>query len=192
MIDLSNNNRGPVDFQRAFREGGHRRLYLKATEGLGFTDVTYRERLLQARRAGFRVGPYHFAHSGNDPRAEARKFHAVVGRNWDLRPCLDYETGTPSLRWAVAFNAEARRLFGKTPLLYSYQDFIRRLGASVRIAPLWIAAYGPNDGRDHGVPRAGVHPFEPAAHQFTSRGRVPGIRGLVDVSRVIDASALDV
>jgi lysozyme len=192
MIDLSNNNPGPLDFERAFHEGGHRRCYLKATEGLSFTDPTYYDRLHRARRAGFRVGPYHFAHSGNDPRAEARRFHAVVGRNWDLRPCLDFETGTPSLRWAVAFIAEARLLFGKTPILYSYQDFIRRLGASVRIAPLWLAAYGANDGRDHGVPSSGVHPLEPAAHQFTSRGHVPGIHGFVDVSRVIDASALDV
>jgi hypothetical protein len=71
-------------------------------------------------------------------------------------------------------------------LLYTYPAFLSEQHWSQPLgtgAGLWIAAYGPNDGHDHGVPPGSIAPWHRfAAHQFTSVGRIAGVAGHVDLS----------
>lgn len=192
MLDLSNNN-GSVNFRTVRQRTGHRRVYLKATEGLHFVDKFYKARYVAAKAAGFKVGAYHFGHTYNSPEAEARHFHSVVGKvkPGDLRPCLDFEIDAPSAAWAQRFLKEAERLFGVKPIIYSYPDYLRRAHFKKAPAALWLASFGRNDGKEHTffipLPWKRV-----AAHQYSSNARVPGIAGKVDISRVVSFRAVDV
>jgi len=193
MLDLSDANVGRIDFPRIYR-AGQRRVYLKATEGLTFDDRFYRARRQTAQRAGLKVGAYHFSHSErNDPRAEARHFARIIGQltpGKDLRPSLDFEFGATSAAWALAFIDEIQKRTGVKPIIYSYPDFLTRARFKKIPAPLWLASYGRNDGKEH--------PFRiPApwkrivAHQYSSKAHVAGVPGLVDISHVFNPAALE-
>jgi GH25 family lysozyme M1 (1,4-beta-N-acetylmuramidase) len=65
LIDVSNVN-GSVDF-REVRHAGIAGAFLKVSEGLDFNDSRFAEFRREARRAGVRVGGYHFARPDHHP-----------------------------------------------------------------------------------------------------------------------------
>jgi GH25 family lysozyme M1 (1,4-beta-N-acetylmuramidase) len=188
LVDLSNNNPDPIGW-RAMAASGVAGVWLKVSEGIHFTDRTFASRARAARAAGLRVGGYHFMRPEYDGAAQARYFAerlGAIGRH-DLRPALDCEVADGMSPTAIvaasrAFNREVVQLTHVGPVFYTYTGFAESLGPSVPIGyGLWLANYGPNDG--------GVHPVEPphpwrhvAAHQYTSRGHVPGIGYPVDLT----------
>jgi len=193
LVDLSNNNPGPIDFA-AMRKAGCYGVLLKVSEGKAFVDQTYEARARAARGAGLRVGGYHFARPAGDAAAQATLFCRHLGRvqRRDLHPALDLEVNDEHLHpaelyaWARKFGEHVHSLTGVRVLWYTYPAFLaeqrwqRPLGTG---AGLWIASYGPNDGRDHGVPAGSLGPWRRyVAHQFTSVGRIAGVHGNVDLS----------
>lgn len=194
IVDLSNNNDLSVDWPRV-RAAGIDAAWLKVTEGRTFRDPAYVRYRDGARAAGLRVGGYHYARPDLNPSidaalVEARNFAAhlgPIGRR-DLRPVLDLEepVSFPSERlvaWVRAWNAETRRLTGTGPVLYTYPAYVTgELRATVPLGyGLWLAAWGRNDG--HEYPYVVPRPWKRAvAHQFTSRARIGGIDGRVDLS----------
>jgi len=195
MIDLSNNNDGKIDFEKVFAVG-HRRVYLKATEGTSFVDATYAPRRHNANKAKLLTGAYHFAHGKASPKEEADHFLSTIGKlhpSLDLRPCLDleYGSGSPALgAWARAWLTYVRQHVGVTPVLYSYASFVSACGFTTRVAPLWLAAYGRNDGVEH--PFVTPKPWTQAsvaAHQYASQAKVPGVEGFTDLSHVFSFAA---
>lgn len=195
MIDLSNNN-GAVDFKRVFASG-HRRVYLKRSEGTGFVDRTYPALRRRAHEAKLKVGAYHFAHPlEHTPREEAAFFLRLLPkprRDAELRACLDIEQGHASARmgqWVLECAELVARELGYAPVIYGPTFFLEALRLPRAPGPLWLASFGRNDGREHPfrVPR----PWKTvAAHQFSSRSRVAGVAGFVDVSHLFSARALD-
>lgn len=198
MLDLSNNNGSGHNFNLAWL-AGHRRLYVKISEGTNFTDGFAKEFARQARRAGFKVGGYHFARpdKGNTPREEAEFFLArlasAFGDYGDLVPCLDIETGHPDAsygRWAVRFLERVKTATGLQPIIYSYSSYLAACGFVNPPAPLWLASFGKNDGKEY--PFIIPSPWkEIAAHQFASTAKVAGIKGRVDISKVYKPKQLD-
>lgn len=191
LLDLSNNNPTP-DFA-AVKRAGCFGVLLKVSEGTGFTDQTFPVRALAARKAGLRVGGYHFARPEKGSAIpEARYFVERLGRvrRRDLKPSLDLETNEGGLgsaellEWVREFQRAVHKQTGVRCSLYSYSAFItqqrwkRTPGTG---GGLWLADYGPNDAHDHGA-----HVPAPwrslIAHQFTSVGSWPGCSGHVDVS----------
>jgi lysozyme len=193
LVDLSNNNPSPIDF-KAMRKAGCYGVLLKVSEGTSFVDQTFRGRADAARMVGLRVGGYHFARPGGDPAAQAAMFAHYLGKvqRRDLHPSLDLETNDAHLhpldlwKWARRFEQVVHSLTGVRTLLYTYPAFLSEQHWSQPLgtgAGLWIAAYGPNDGHDHGVPPGSIAPWHRfAAHQFTSVGRIAGVAGHVDLS----------
>jgi GH25 family lysozyme M1 (1,4-beta-N-acetylmuramidase) len=192
LVDLSNNNAGPIDF-RAMRRAGVFGVWLKVSEGAGYADPDFAARADGARSAGLRVGGYHFAHPHRgSAQLEAAHFVGLLGkvRRRDLRPVLDLEKNDGNLPgpdlhyWARHFLAHVHSLAHVRALTYSGPAFIRRQGWRETLgagAGLWLADYGPNDGRDH--PPTIPDPWRRiVAHQFTSRGHVAGVVGEVDLS----------
>lgn len=186
VVDLSNVN-GPVDWA-AIRRAGISAAYLKATEGVTFDDGLYESHRRDAAREGIRTGAYHFARPDRNPAAdEADHFAAVVDHvdRRDLRPALDLETpaaGVDLEVWARAWNRRVRELLGVGPLFYSFPAFITALRLTRAIGyGLWLAAFGRDDGDEH--PFTVPAPWRRAVlHQFTSRARLAGVPGLVDLS----------
>lgn len=187
FIDRSNVN-GHDDYQKA----GVTHIYLKASEGTGFTDSTYNTRRAQAHAAGAVVGAYHFASSG-DPIAEADHFLSVIGTPKStpphMRPCLDLESGQ-SATWADAFIRHLHAKLGYWPVLYgstSTIPAIRNGSAAAKACAWWRAEYGPNDGGRHSLQGGDMGA---AAHQYTSVASFPGISGNTDASVFLSAAGL--
>lgn len=185
LVDLSNVN-GPVDWH-AIRRAGITGAFLKATEGVSFDDELFHLHRRQAAAVGIRAGAYHFARPDhNGPIAEARHFAKVVGRIGarELRPVLDLETHADEdlAAWARQWNHTVRRLLDVGPLFYTYPAFAAGLNLRTPIGyGLWLASYGRDDGREH--PYTIPRPWRAAvAHQFTSRARLAGAAGYVDLS----------
>jgi GH25 family lysozyme M1 (1,4-beta-N-acetylmuramidase) len=193
LVDLSNNNPSPIDFG-AMRKAGCYGVLLKVSEGKTFVDETFKHRAEAARMVGLHVGGYHFARPSGDPAAQATLFCSHLGRvqRRDLHPALDLEVNDDHLHpaelfaWAHKFGEHVHSLAGVRVLWYTYPAFLaeqhwqHQLGSG---AGLWIASYGPNDGRDHGVPAGSIAPWRRfVAHQFTSVGRIAGVKGNVDLS----------
>jgi lysozyme len=180
------------------RAAGVRAAFLKATEGVGFEDAWFERNREAAGDAGIVTGAYHFARpdtvsSRRDAEAEAGWFLNVARpRRGDLLPALDFETPglpPPALAdWALAWLRRVAAAVGERPFFYTYPSFYaeRLAPCATRLGDrslLWLAAWGPNDGRPHAV-----HPIgawrRVALHQYPSRGSLPGIIGPVDLNRL--------
>ena len=181
---------------QAIKAAGIEFAYLKATEGVGFTDVSFARHKAEAQKVGIPVGAYHFARpdtnvSAQDPIAEADWFVDVVRpAKGDLLPALDFETpGLPPakmLAWAQAWLDRVRERTGVQPLFYvapGFWDKHLRGTTPFPECPLWLAHWGPNDGQPH--------PADPIAgwpavtvHQFTSKGTIAGFGGPLDLNEL--------
>jgi lysozyme len=168
----------------------------KATEGTGFVDRRYARNKRAAERHGLRFTAYHFARPGRqggsvrrDARREADFFVETArlhARN--LLPALDLERSgglrpRALRRWTLTWLRRVEARLGAEPMVYSSPAFwARHLGNTRRVAReghrvLWIAHYGTHRPQ---VPARGWDRSGWTIWQWTSRGRVDGIRGPVD------------
>lgn len=201
VVDLSNNNADPIDWH-ALKRAGAFGVMLKVSEGKGFVDPTYKPRAAAARAAGLHVGGYHFARPDHDPRSQAELFARLLGNvgEHDLHPALDLETNDGNLApaalyaWARSFGERVHKLTGQRVMWYTGPAFIAAHGFEHPFgngAGLWLAAWGPNDGLDHGVPAGYLKPWRRyVLHQFTSVGRIAGVNGRVDLSHARSRRAI--
>jgi lysozyme len=183
VCDLSNNN-GQVNFDE-LKKYGVFAVCLKATQGVEFTDPTFHDRAKRAKKAGLVVLSYHFA-GFNDPVEEANHYANVIHpARLNGRPMLDVEipSGTINVEvWCRDFNRHLRYRRGlPLPLYYGDPAYITEHHYKHPIgAGLVLASYGRDDGKDY--PYVVPHPWkEITAHQFTSKGHLPGVVGEVDV-----------
>lgn len=187
FIDVSE-YQGTINWKKV-RAHGVQAAYLKASEGIHWNDPKFVANRKAANAAGIHVGAYHFA-DVYDGVLEAEHFLKTiesVGPK-DLKPVLDFEINTKRLApealrlFALKFNERVHNKTGVWPMFYSYASFIQGCGFKKPVGNgLWLAAYGRNDGREY--PVFAPKPWKKfVAHQFTSKGRIPGIVGDVDVS----------
>ena len=116
-LDLSNNN--PIFGRwRTVREHDSF-VYLKVSEGAGFTDGTAARMAREARAAGLLVGGYDFLHvCGDSPVAEADLFirdaraDGLLEGAGVLPPAADFELGSGcnASAWLRAWSTTVRRL----------------------------------------------------------------------------------
>jgi lysozyme len=181
-VDVSN-NQGRVDWGALARDGV-KFAWVKATEGRTYRDSYLTTNREGAKAAGIVVGAYHYARPDlNNALQEAENFLAVAKpMRGELLPVLDFEEskaarlGARALQdWALAWLGAVEKEVGAAPIFYTYPSYLYSTLAgagSLRAFPLWLAAYGPNDGRQHAVQEPSG--FRMVAHQFTSEGRVGG------------------
>ncbi len=185
---------GEIHWSRV-ANAGYAFAFLKATDDTDYVDPTFTTNRAGARANGLEVGAYHFARpdaSAGDARKEATHFVDVANpQPGDLLPVLDIETSAGLghagvTRWARRWVATVKELTGVTPFVYtSPYGWAARTGDTPLLArdgaPLWVAHWGvssptlPADGWDgHGW----------TVWQHTSKGRVRGISGNVDLDRL--------
>jgi lysozyme len=174
----------------AVRNQGHRFVFIKATEGHGYVNPYFHRDWRGSARAGIYRGAYHFARPTRHLRSavhQARKFVRVAGRahaHGELPPTLDLEaTGGLHphrlIRWARKWVHTVTRLTHRRPMIYSYHYFWKHAmhhTRAFRHYKLWGASYGH---RPTTFGRAWNHW---TFWQYTSHGRVRGIRGHTDVN----------
>lgn len=153
--------------------------FIKATEGIGNTDVQFRRNWKKAKDAGMIRGAYHFFIASKDGKMQAENFiDKVTLHTGDLPPVLDVEQlngvsasvlKKEAKRWLDA----AENYYQVKPIIYTNVDFYNRyLGAEFDKYPLWVAHYyQPQQPR---ISRGWVF------WQHSDRGRVNGITSPVD------------
>lgn len=157
-------------------------VIVKASEGTSFIDPYFETNKRGVREAGMLFGAYHFA-KGYDAKKEANFFVKTVG---ELKPgellALDSETGQSPL-WCKTFLDEVTRLVGFRPLIYCPAGNGMDWSQIAKDYGLWIARYGLNLGykMTSFPPKLGAWSYY-AIWQYTSRGRVDGINGNVDLN----------
>lgn len=181
-------------------------VFIKQTEGLTWPDRDdpNSTRVLREMRSDAQnvhepyiyVGLYHFGRPSPNRTGVEEAQHFIDFVDY-LDPnegvVLDLETnnglsGEELEDWALQFvdtiEAQWPGLVGNV-LLYSYPDFLYNMSTDrlSRRCPLWIAAYGSNNGEENPgsiyLDRWETYCF----WQFTSRGTVEGYDGHVDMNR---------
>lgn len=173
-----------IDFNKVKR-AGIEVAYIKATEGISYTNPYLRKHAVVAKAAGVKVGFYHFfrARSVANAVQQAQHFvNAISGLSYDCKLALDIETteslGKSALNsYAKAFLDRVALLIGKTPVLYSYTSFINSyLTSALNSYPLWVADY-----RSGSPASNSVWGSRWIGWQYSSTGTVSGISGQVDL-----------
>ena len=190
-IDVSH-YQGRIDWKRVGEGSRISYVYIKATEGSSYVDDTYRYNLQGAKAAGLSVGSYHFYRPNVSPEEQLANIRQnILPDEQDLVPIIDIEhRGNVSEEKFIAdlttLLQGVEKLFGRKPLLYSYQNFYNRhFTGRFRQYEWMIAKYQSEppiltDGRDF------------VMWQYTSKGSMPGINGHVDRSCLMDHYQLSV
>ena len=193
-IDVSNWQGGQVDWG-AVRTSGRLFAFAKATEGQTFVDATFaRNRQAMAASGMVLRGFYHFARPDrNTAAAEADHFLRTVGPLGQGEVAvLDLEVA-PSATvgdWAAEWLARVAQGTGRTPVLYSYQSYLYSIPTSrLTQYPLWVAAWGANDGAVPATPPGTDRWSRWTWWQYTSNAVVPGVSGRVDDSLFVGSVA---
>ena len=184
-IDVSR-YQGEIDWQTVKTDENVSYVYLKATEGASLVDVTYHYNLEEAKKAGLKVGCYHFFSPTVDPETQFNNFTEVVKLDeQDLIPIIDVETrGRSSLKHfcerLTRFLGMVEEHYGVQPIIYTSSNFYNK--------------YLAGRYTDYKYMIARYHEEEPELSddikfvmwQFTANGRIAGIQGPVDRSRFMD------
>ena len=170
--------------------------FVKATEGLTYTNPYLASDLAELAGAQIVRGAYHYARPRpgmEDAVAQANHFVAAAGllnTVGDLPPVLDLERNdglAPDelIAWTDAYLTEVARLTGRTPIIYTYPAFWRSSMADTTVFnqyPLWIATYGPQP-----ILVGGWSDY--MFWQYTDSGSLAGMSGAVDMSVFKGSSA---
>jgi lysozyme len=183
-IDLSH-YQGQVFWEHVGQNMKMAYVYLKATEGGDRIDDRYEWNIQLAHRYGIKVGSYHFFRPKSPAAEQLRNFRMQCRpAEQDLIPMIDIETtgGLSSSEFCdslIKFLGMVEKEYRQPPLLYTFRNFYNwHLQGKVNDYKLMIAMYQPEepvleDRRDITM------------WQYTSKGRLKGISGYVDKSRLM-------
>ena len=190
LLDTShwNGDKGLIDWNKV-KNAGYDAVFMKASQGTSFVDGMFKRDKEEARKAGMLCGFYHFS-DGGDPIAEADFFLETVG---DIQEgellILDWEINhkTPA-DWCLKFLNGCLEKTGIRPLLYTNEARVKSIDWFHVVNNnfgLWVAKYASSKIYVPYYlqlkPSSGQWPFW-AIWQFTSRGKVDGIIGFVDLN----------
>ncbi len=184
-IDISR-WQGEIDWA-SVKASGVRFVYMKATEGGDHVDPSFQRNWEGARRAGIPRGAYHFVFWCRPAHEQAIWFKRQIPNDPDaLPPVLDVEWNGHSktcpkkidrnlaLEKIQLMLTELEQLTGKKPVIYTDITFHREvLEGQFNDYPYWIRSTAAKPET-----RYNNRPW--SFWQFTTTGRVPGIKGDVD------------
>jgi GH25 family lysozyme M1 (1,4-beta-N-acetylmuramidase) len=161
-------------------------LIIKATQGKSYVDPYLNLNKKMAREKGFALGYYHFANGGM-PADEAKHFCKNVG--WDLKKgefiVLDWEINDKNPQgWCKVWSDYVEAELKVKPIIYTNEARVKSIDWTLIVNNnngLWCAKYGVNNGKPNTPPVSGDWPFW-MMWQYTSRGKVNGINGNVDLN----------
>ncbi len=183
-IDVSD-WQGYIDYEQV-RNAGIEVVYIKASQGDNIVDSYFRINYRNAKENGIKVGFYHFltARNEEEARRQAEFFSSVISNTSpDCRLAMDFEVfGDLSItevnNISKVFLERVKEITGKEVIIYSDAYNARNVFGEelANNYPLWIAEYGTEN-----LERTNWEYWD--GFQYTSRGRVSGIRGYVDRDR---------
>lgn len=191
-IDVSRSN-GVIRWQEVAKDKRIKYVFVKATEGQGYVDPRYRRNINGARKAGLKVGSYHFFTSKSSATDQFLHFKSVVRKNeQDLVPVLDVEEKGIKGRWkgkqlvdSVKVFAElVKKHYGKYPIIYSGESFYNKeLCAQFNRYYLFVANYNRYAPAIYGKGKCNIW-------QYSEHGHLHGIGVYVDLSRFMNGTTV--
>ncbi len=185
--------------------------FVKASEGVGFEDPAFQRNWLESQRVGVPRGAYHFclpsAPGSDDALGEANWFCDVIEKKaagWgDLPAVADVETTkigpADTTDWTITFCERVKARTGRAPIIYAGGAVIPgRMTVDNRLLnyKLWLPHYTAPDTVDpdpnkitRGVARQPWSDW--TLWQYTEKGKVAGVTGLVDRNVVEEAALAD-
>ncbi|GAB2640081.1 hypothetical protein GCM10027169_05190 [Gordonia jinhuaensis] len=172
----------------AVRAAGQHMAMVKATESDWYVNPYYVPDAVGVKASGLMLGTYHYADPSKPAAAQALFYAGVaLGQRGPqtLPPVLDLESSgglSPAglAAWLREYFATLEGITGRKTIIYTYPTFwnTAMAGSSAFTDhPLWIASY--NGGSAPTLPRGwGGWTF----WQYTDNGRLPGIKGGVDLN----------
>lgn len=183
-IDVSRHN-GTIDWKTVRRSNKNiRYVFIKATEGTGHVDRRYLDNAREAHRQGFKIGIYHYFTARSSAHEQFAWFRSQANLTYqDLAPIVDVEEfkGWKSKQQLqdslMTFVRLVKKHYNKLPIIYTHQNFYNTyLNPRFNRHYLFIAAYRRTppiiNGANYNL------------WQFSDAGRVKGIKGNVDLSRL--------
>lgn len=165
-------------------------VYLKATEGGNNVDSKYEENIRLAKSYGVKVGSYHFFRPTKPLNEQLRNFRSqCIPQEQELIPMIDVETtgGLSNDQFCdslITFLQMVAHEYRVRPLVYTGMSFYNKhLQGRLGNYKLMIARYSATpptllDGRDI------------FAWQYTAKGRINGVNGYIDKSRIMGRHTL--
>jgi lysozyme len=191
-IDVSS-AQGEINWPEVARSG-IRNAWLKATEGVAFTDSRFMQNAEGARRAGIRVGGYHYLRirkGAQDGAAQAHDFcNAIQAAGvTERRPMVDVETMSNEGSTALQVTGALASFIGVVlarmhvlPIIYTspgeWTSFGMTHAYEFAACPLWLAQWRAAAPR----PPSPWSDRDLVLWQYDNTGRVPGIKTNVDLS----------
>lgn len=177
-IDISSHN-GNVDMKKVAGDG-FRFVFIKATEGESFVDKKFRTNFENARKAGLKIGAYHFFRFERDGVNQAINLLKTLGaRKPDLGIVVDVEQAgnnpeipTDSVTSRLTQMVDYLNLMGHRVMFYTNKDgYFKYIADTFPGSPLWICSFSSNPIN-----------AEWTFWQFNHRGKVNGVKGDVDLN----------
>ena len=177
-----------IDFKQV-KDEGIEIVYIKASQGTTLVDPYLEINYKNAKENDLKIGFYHFltATTISQAEAEARFFASVIeGKEVDCKLAMDYEqfygaTKNEINEIGVAFIRKLKQITGKDVIVYSNLNNVKNTFEEdvAGEGKLWIAYYSnPNnliEVKSSWDTYIGI--------QYTSTGRIAGIKGNVDRDR---------
>lgn len=161
-------------------------VIIKATEGTSYVSPFCDTQYQKAKARGKLVGVYHFA-SGLDPVAEANYFiDNVQGYIGEAVLVLDWEANVVSRgrEWVRKFVQQVKARTNVPPMIYGSASPLSAHDipgiARDEDCGLWVAAYPNNDNTGY---RDEPQMLGSVIRQYSSKGRLPGYGGDLDLNR---------
>lgn len=183
-----------VDWQRV-RSSGVRFVFIKATEGLAYTDSTFVPNWESAGASGLLRGAYCFFHPNQDAKQQADRFVRTIHERDDdgELPCsIDLEVtdgvGNKKLVSSVKiWLDEVEQRLGRRPMIYSGISFLETYFIEQGQPPAWARDYALWLGWFPNKYVPGMAPLMPKGWpkwtfwQYSGKGRTSGIDAPVDL-----------
>ena len=185
-IDVSR-YQGTIDWAQV-AAAGYKGVMLRAVgsrNGVPYIDPTFEDNYSNAKAAGLDVGVYYYTNATSEELADrelAVLRKALVGKEMTMPVAVDLESpnlaGMPygDLSNLAAYHLEQIEKMGFYAQLYTYTSYANVHLDMARLAGRWDVWLADYTGK---TPKVS---FKYNAHQHTSKGRVPGISGNVDLN----------
>lgn len=185
-IDVSR-YQGAIDWAQV-AAAGYKGVMLRAVgsrNGVPYIDPTFEDNYSNAKAAGLDVGVYYYTNASCEKLADkelAVLRQALRGKELTLPVAVDLESpslaGMPygNLSNLAAYHLEQIEKMGFYAQLYTYTSYANVHLDMARLSGRWDVWLADYTGK---APKVS---FKYNAHQHTSKGRVPGISGNVDLN----------
>lgn len=179
-IDVSHHN-GKIDWARVKRSGVDF-AFIKATEGSDWEDIRFPNNWTEAKKEGLYRGAYHFFSTTSSGEAQALNFiQRVPAEKGALPPVIDIEFARSKSKMSdEEFHRELEVMrkalesrYGVEPIIYTTREFYESYLEGRKIENLWA-----REIRSRPTGWCSDWTF----WQYSNRGRVPGIKGRVDLN----------